>query len=294
MIILGLHVEMHNSGASVVWEDSNELQVVAISQERLDRVKNSSAYPDLAIKYCLTAAGISSVAECDHAVCDYFYRPRWMRDRYRLSFREMLSFLKKKLMTDNALLPGRVSFVDHHMAHACSTFYPSGFDRAAVLVVDGHGTMISPNNYIQRSHGGSPHDVFETQSFYTADSSSLKLCERSCKTGLGMLYAAFTRFLGFGELQEGKTMGLALYGEAQSPQHIRFPSPFSGMASDYSSIVNIWAQPPSAQVLDDGLIPARPRRIRRMPTIRGLPGRSRMSWKAKCSGLRNTSKRRPA
>src|SRR5690348_14167690 len=85
-------------------------------------------------------------------------------------------------------------FVDHHLAHARSTFHASGFQRAAVLVVDGSGEL-------------------DAMSVYSADAAGLTLRRRWPRAhSLGAMYEAITTLLGFGRLDAGKTMGLAPYG----------------------------------------------------------------------------------
>jgi carbamoyltransferase len=108
--------------------------------------------------------------------------------------------------------------INHHLAHAYSVFYSSGFESAAVLIVDGRGSEK------------------ETQSLFLATQEKIELIESTRVIGIGLLYAAVTQAIGFGLLQEGKTMGLAPYGAAVKKQIFDFPRIFEGVKTDYSSV----------------------------------------------------------
>ena len=83
------------------------------------------------------------------------------------------------------------SIIDHHLCHAYATFMTSPFDEAAILIVDGRGSNQ------------------QTQSLFIGRDNSIELIEMTDTIGIGLLYAAMTQYIGFGLLQEGKTMGLA-------------------------------------------------------------------------------------
>lgn len=257
MVILGLHRDpWHNSGACILHEKSGELRVTAISQERLDRIKDSANYPDQAISYCLEEAGITHAGECDYIISDYILRPDWENDRpSKKGIRDALSFIKRTLKGSyirNRIAPEKVISMNHHLAHAFSAFYPSGFQNAAVLIIDGHGS-VAGNKKIGAEERNSR---FETQSLYYADiEKGIKLIESSNRPGLGMLYSSFTRFLGFQRLQDGKTMGLAPYGATHEKNYIDFSSAkYNGIETDYSEYVDIWADN-GRWVLIEGLEP---------------------------------------
>ena len=241
LLILGIHREpYHNTGAAALLDDGEEVKVVAISEERLDRVKDSASYPDKSIEYCLSALGAKSVNDCDLIVSDYIHKPEWDKDRPN-GIRNALAVFKKSTAgtrIKHKISGDRVAFVNHHIAHACSAFYASGYEDAAVLIVDGHGTALTQDSLdtsLQKSTG------FETQSLYRMRKGEIELLDQTGAPGAGMLYAAFTQFLGFGLLQEGKTMGLAPYGDGLAEQHVDFPLRFSGVQTDYSELVDIWA-----------------------------------------------------
>ena len=251
MIILGVHSKLHHTGACIVREKGESLEVVAISQERVDRVKDSSAYPGEAIEYCLNAFNLKSLDECDHIVFDYFYNPQWLNDRpQKDTIKAKLSFLKNRFSVKHKVPVNKVTFINHHVAHAYSAFYPSGLDEAAVLIVDGHGTAINPIKKGGQRYSG----VYETQSLYEATRDGINLVETTCRPGLGMMYSAFTRFLGFKNYQEGKTMGLAPYGGKYSEKHIAFDPEHSGIVTDYSNITDFGAKE-GKWILDNKLKP---------------------------------------
>jgi carbamoyltransferase len=106
--------------------------------------------------------------------------------------------------------------MNHHLAHAASVYYSSGFNKAAVLVVDGRG---SEN---------------ETQSLFVADENGIECVASTKKIGIGLLYAAVTQAVGFKLLQEGKTMGLAPFGANVKEPVFQFKRHFDGIITDYS------------------------------------------------------------
>lgn len=208
MKILGISCFYHDAAAAIV--DDGKL-VAAAEEERFSRKKHDSGFPQGAVEFCLEQAGITA-QDLDHVV---FYEkpfvkferilmtslqsyPRawrsftdamitWMTDKLwvREHIRERLDIDKSKLL-----------FVDHHGSHAASAFYPSGFDKAAILTVDGVGE-------------------WTTASFGVGDGEKIKLLrEIRFPHSLGLLYSVFTAFLGF-EVNEGeyKVMGMAPYGQ---------------------------------------------------------------------------------
>jgi carbamoyltransferase len=206
--ILGLSCFYHDAAAALV--DDGRL-VAAAEEERFSRKKHDFDFPQGAIDFCLEEAGITA-QDLDYVV---FYEkpfvkferilmttlqgyPRawrsftdsmitWMTDKLwvRDHIRERLSVDRSKLL-----------FVDHHGSHAASAFYPSGFDKAAILTVDGVGE-------------------WTTASFGVGDGEKIQLLrEIRFPHSLGLLYSVFTAFLGF-EVNEGeyKVMGMAPYGQ---------------------------------------------------------------------------------
>jgi carbamoyltransferase len=207
--VLGIHKDpWHNSGAAVVNGDSSGTQFVMVSEERFDRVKDSRAFPEKSIAACMRECGLKSFAELDLVVTDYIVNSNWKED-----------FVKKPCRTDVFLAdlpPGKLVIMNHHLAHAYASYFSSGYEAAAILVVDGRGSDK------------------ETQSLFVAEGMTIKLVASTTVIGIGLLYAAVTQAIGFGLLQEGKTMGLAPYGEHVKGRIFDIPRSFRGIVTDYS------------------------------------------------------------
>jgi len=210
MLFLGLHKDpWHNSGACALRQKNGRLSVALLSEERIDRIKDSRAFPHHSAVACLREVGVSSPSECDGIVLDYIVnRENWRKDQFRRSCSNR-NFLEE-------VDPNKISIINHHLAHAYSVFYSSPFSNAAVLVVDGRGSDR------------------ETQSLFHATEQGIRLIASTAKIGIGLLYAAVTHAIQFGLLQEGKTMGLAPYG-GKSSKIFRFDGRFDGIVTDYSS-----------------------------------------------------------
>ncbi len=214
MIVLGLSAFYHDSAAAIVRDG---VIVAAAQQERFSRKKNDSAFPADAAAYCLNAAGVT-LDEVDHV--GFYDKPLLTFDRLLetyLSFAPsgLESFveaipvwIKEKVLQKNLIVtglngldlgtldPDKVLFGFHHHSHAASAYYPSPFNSAAVLVMDGVGE-------------------WATTSYGVGHGSDLKLTnEIRFPHSLGMLYSAFTYYLGF-KVNDGeyKVMGLAPYGK---------------------------------------------------------------------------------
>jgi carbamoyltransferase len=209
MLILGLHRDpWHDTGAAVIRQAGGAPHIVTISEERLDRIKDSRAFPARAVAACLADAGISSPEAVDVVVLDYIRVPDWRRDQHGVP--AVQGTLLERIE------PERIHVINHHLAHAASSFYCSGFEDAAVLVVDGRG---SDN---------------ETQSLFVGEGTVLHRIEHTDRIGIGLLYAAVTQAIGFGLLQEGKTMGLAPYGAGMGGNCLDIRRSFHGIRTDYS------------------------------------------------------------
>jgi carbamoyltransferase len=208
-VVLGISAHFHDSAAALVIDGRI---AAAAEQERFSRIKHDASFPDLAIASCLAQSGLS-LRDVDYVV---FYEkplikfdrilethlamaprsfaqfrralPRWLGGRLN-ERRSMRRSLGKDLR-------GELLFVDHHAAHAASAFYPSPFDEAAILTADGVGEWSTT-----------------TIAFGHASAVEM-LLEQRFPHSLGLLFNAFTHFLGF-EVNEGeyKVMGLAPYGE---------------------------------------------------------------------------------
>ncbi len=207
MTVLGLSCFYHDSAAALVRD--GEI-VAAAQEERFTRRKHDPAFPTHAAAYCLDAAGIDAggldaVAFYDKPLLTFerlletylTYAPRGLA-----SFIEAMPlWLKRKLWTPDTLrselgYDGPLVFSEHHRSHAASAFFPSPFERAAVLTTDGVGE-------------------WATTSWGVGDGNGLDLKEEiHFPHSLGLLYSAFTYFCGFRvNSGEYKLMGLAPYGE---------------------------------------------------------------------------------
>lgn len=215
--VLGIHKDpWHNTGASIVTEQNGKMDVVYIAEERLDRKKDSREFPERAVAACMKHAGLASFTELDLVVMDYICRgDDWKKD-----------FFKTPCRTDVFLTeidPAKIRIINHHLAHAAASYYASTFSEAAILVVDGRGSDK------------------ETQSLFIGRDNEIRLIEKSTDIGIGLLYASITQLIGFGLLQEGKTMGLAPYGSPEvagtrTGRLLPIRGKFSGVVADYSEL----------------------------------------------------------
>jgi carbamoyltransferase len=203
--VLGISALFHDSAAALV---DGATIVAAAQEERFSRRKADSAFPGRAIEYCLSqlpaGAGLDAVA--------FYENPRLKMDRIvetavanaprgaviwpqalRTLF-ELDTSLPARLcgVLDD---PSRIHFTTHHRSHAASAFYPSPFDSAAVLVVDGVGEWSTTS--IWQGSGDRLHPVREVRFPHS----------------LGLFYSAFTQYCGF-KVNSGeyKLMGLAPFG----------------------------------------------------------------------------------
>lgn len=221
MRILGLSAFYHDSAAALVIDGD----IIACAQEeRFSRKKHDQRYPQAAIDYCLGAGGLR-LDEIDFVA---FYDKPFLKFERLLetylafaprgfnSFRMAIPlWLKEKLFQKHLLLgklqaacPGydwekRLLFAEHHFSHAASAFFPSPFDRAAVLTMDGVGEWATTSVGV-----GNGQSLAIQQEIHFPHS-------------LGLLYSAFTYFTGF-KVNSGeyKLMGLAPYGEPRFRQAI--------------------------------------------------------------------------
>jgi carbamoyltransferase len=212
--ILGISAFYHDSAAALVVDG----QIVAAAQEeRFSRIKHDAAYPRRAVDYVLEAGGVS-LADVERVV--FYDKPflkfeRLIETYAALAPRGFRSFataipvwLREKLFQKRLLLdeleqhPGalggkeKLLFSEHHLSHAASAFYPSPFDEAVVLTMDGVGEWATTTVSVGRGNR------------LTVDR------EIAFPHSLGLLYSAFTYYLGF-KVNSGeyKVMGLAPYGE---------------------------------------------------------------------------------
>jgi carbamoyltransferase len=215
MIILGISCFYHDAAAALLVDD---LLVAAVEEERFSRQKHDNRFPVHSIKFCLDLAGITT-SDLDYVV--FYEKPMTKFSRivsttlgaYPKSWpvfsEAMTGWLGDKLWIKDTLRhrlgisESRLLFVDHHISHAASAFFCSPFSESAILVADGVGEWTTTSiGQASASWDG------------TGGSSLILDSEIRFPHSLGILYSAFTAFLGF-EVNEGeyKVMGMAPYGE---------------------------------------------------------------------------------
>ncbi len=242
MKILGISALYHDSAAAII-EDG---KIIAASQEeRFTRKKHDAGFPKEAVKFCLQYAE-TSLNDLDGIV--FYDKPllkfeRLLETYYSFAPKGIISFLlsmpvwlKEKmflkrliheelLQVDTNYKKGKVKllFPEHHLSHAASAFYPSGFEDAAILTIDGVGEWATASI----CHGKGK------------DLSILR--ELKFPHSLGLLYSAFTYFLGF-KVNSGeyKLMGLAPYGDPSSPDVDRYVSTILKELVDVKEDGSIW------------------------------------------------------
>ena len=205
--ILGISAFYHDSAACLLRD--GEI-VAAAQEERFTRKKGDASFPAHAVEYCLRAGGITTA---DLAFVGFYDKPLLKFERILDTYlgvapRGFLSFLKaapvwlkEKLFMDRQLreslgYEGELLYAEHHESHAASAFFPSPFDEAAILTMDGVGEWATASYGVGRGS-----DIELWNEIHWPDS-------------LGLLYSAFTYYTGF-KVNSGeyKVMGLAPYGE---------------------------------------------------------------------------------
>src|SRR5205809_3219634 len=215
MHILGISCYFHDSAAAVL---SDGVLVAAAEEERFTRKKHDYEFPQHAIDFCLRAGGLAA-GDLDYVA--FFEKPFVKLERLLLStmqtfprshklFREaMITWLGDKLWVKHLIqkrlgIPAsKVLFCEHHLSHAASAFFCSPFEEAAILTIDGVGEWTTAT--VGRGRGD----------WHTGAGNDLSLCvEIRFPHSLGLLYSAFTAYLGF-EVNEGeyKVMGMAPFGQ---------------------------------------------------------------------------------
>ena len=203
MNVLGINCFSHDTAACLLADG----RIAAFAEEeRFNRERHTRRFPDQAIAFCLAAAGIGAG---DLDVVAFAHRPgldlaRGVRDALRRGSPKRLAvqaYVDANLVRKEAAFRarwryrGRIAHVGHHDAHAASAFFPSPFERAAVLTLDRGGDFLSTT----LQHGAGRRLV--------------PLARVRNPDSLGEVYSALTWYLGFHpNADEGKTMGLAPYG----------------------------------------------------------------------------------
>ena len=221
--ILGISAFYHDSAAALI-EDG--FIVAAAQEERFTRKKHTADFPVNAIKYCLQKSALS-LKNIDAVV--FYEKPflkfeRLLETYYAFAPKGIASFLKSmpvwihdKLFLKNKIYKGlkeielfnkndfKLLCSEHHLSHAASAFYASSFEDAAILTIDGAGE-------------------WSTASIGIGNGSKIKISkEIHFPHSVGLLYSAFTYFLGFSvNSGEYKVMGLAPYGNYASADVARY------------------------------------------------------------------------
>lgn len=212
--VLGISAFYHDSAAAIIIDGKI---IFAAQEERFTRIKHNEDFPTNAIKEALKYSNIN-LKDLDAVV--YYEKPfikfeRLIETYLKNSPKGIISFLKaipvwikQKIFLKNIIFnslkeidpefkdPNKIFFSEHHLSHAASAFYPSPFDEAVVLCLDAVGEWNT------------------TSVFYGKNNSLKKIKEINFPDSIGLLYSAFTYFLGF-KVNSGeyKLMGLAPYGE---------------------------------------------------------------------------------
>lgn len=219
MTVLGISAYYHDSAAALITD--GEI-IAAAQEERFSRIKNDKNFPTESIKYCLSAAN-TTIDELDAVI--FYDKPflkfeRLIETYYTFAPKGLLSFFKsipiwinEKIFTKKNIRAGLASiekydkkklnllFSEHHLSHAASAFFPSGFDSSAILTIDGVGE-------------------WATTTICTGNENKIEVVkELAFPHSIGLLYSAFTYYLGFTvNSDEYKLMGLAPYGNPESEE----------------------------------------------------------------------------
>ena len=213
MFSLGINYSQTHDSSACIARDGEVL--FAVAEERLSRIKHDARFPALSIRACLEFAGVQPT-QVDF-LCQGWSRPRaaflhdlncYAMGKQPADFRALLNSTRNFASMwhqrggENRfrqMFPGvktQFRFVDHHLAHAISAYAFSGFDDAAVLVLDGRGAWEATS--LWRGRDGRLEHVWTIP----------------WPNSLGLFYAQFTQYLGFAPYSdEWKVMGLAPYGE---------------------------------------------------------------------------------
>lgn len=236
MIILGISGFYHDSAAVILVDGCI---VAAVQEERFTRIKHDESFPINAIQYCLAKA---KVQISDINVVAFYDKPllkfeRILETHLKVAPKGLVSFITsmpiwikekmffKKLLKDEFKKLGKVNwkntkllFPEHHLSHAASAYYPSGFKDAAILTIDGVGE-------------------WATTSICRGVQNRIEvLKEIHFPHSIGLLYSAFTYYLGF-KVNSGeyKLMGLAPYGNKDDSETMGFIAKIKSSLIDLKS-----------------------------------------------------------
>lgn len=215
MYILSISAYYHDSAAVLIKDGKI---ICAIEEERLTRIKHDNNFPFKAIEFCLKKERIK-IDQIDYVV--FYEKPLLKFERildefirnYPMGLVQFVTYmpqwLGKKINIEGTLrkkvkFKGEILYVPHHLSHASSTYLTSGYEKTAVLTIDGVGE-------------------YQTTALWLGEKGQLKLLkEINYPDSLGLFYSTFAAFLGF-RVNEGeyKMMGLAAYGENKYEKEIK-------------------------------------------------------------------------
>lgn len=241
MNILGISAFYHDSAAAMVQDG---VITEAAHEERFTRKKHDSSFPKNALRFCLEHSGLG-IDELDAVV--FYDKPllkfeRLLETYYAFAPRGLLSFWQaipvwvkeklflKKIIRDElaAIEPYdrkklKLLFPEHHLSHAASAFYPSPYDESAILTIDGVGEWATASIGMGK---GSTVEILKEMHF---------------PHSLGLLYSAFTYYLGFiVNSGEYKLMGLAPYGNPDSENLRKYLAIIKGTLLDVKEDGSLW------------------------------------------------------
>jgi carbamoyltransferase len=207
--VIGISAFYHDSACCLI---RNGQLIAAAQEERFSRRKHDPSFPTTAFAFCLQQGGIT-IADVD---CVAYYEDPMLKfqrqlcmKRNQLSEHEVIRLWRSAWRPERQIrevlgYSGRVHFVPHHLAHAASAFYYSGFDEAALFTVDGVGE-------------------WATTTYGIGDQKAIQILEEvQFPDSLGLLYSTITNYLGF-SVNDGeyKVMGLAPYGRPVFRHQVR-------------------------------------------------------------------------
>jgi len=241
MKILGISAFYHDSAAAIIHDGKI---IAAAQEERFTRKKHDPGFPTNAIKFCLQYSG-TSINQLDAVV--FYDKPllkfeRLLETYYSFSPRGIKSFIKSMplWLSDKIFIKRiikkelskieqfetkslKLLFTEHHLSHAASAFFPSGFENAVILTIDGVGE-------------------WATASICYGEKNNITLIkELHFPHSVGLLYSSFTYFLGF-KVNSGeyKLMGLAPYGNHGSDRVTKFMNTIKTHLIDIKEDGSIW------------------------------------------------------
>lgn len=257
MVILGISAYHPDASATII---KDGVIIAAIDEERLNRIKHSPGFPELSVKYCLEKAGVTlddldSVAVANDLGANLWrklvfsagtfpmkawpgYLNNYMRQRV-LRPLNIVDDLSARVGGSAEKLRPKIRRVEHHNAHAASSYYTSPFTDAAILTMDGSGDFV-------------------TCALSTGNGSKIKRLESLYwPNSLGMLYFSVTQYLGFHEIgAEGKVMALASFGRPRYIDEFRkilrvtpdgFKMDMSYFTFHLPVLIDNWGDPTTAQ-----------------------------------------------